>query len=137
MTIANRLVAVVVLSSFVCVSVTGQQLMTQQEIRHVNKVMKSLAHYDTGTKLDVLLNDGSHQIGTLSQTGSTSFVLTDPVAHKPATIDYLDVKRVRPTRKEYMDRQLGKTVDALPIVLASAGVLTLVMLVVAIKGFDK
>lgn len=137
MRVANRLVAVIVLLSILPVSVAGQQPMTQQQTRHVNKVMKSLANYDTGTKLDVLLNDGSHQIGTLSQAGSTSFVLTDPVTHKPATLDYLDVKRTRLTRKEYMTQQLGKSVDALPTILVCAVVFAGLLAIVAIKTGDR
>jgi hypothetical protein len=137
MSITNRLVAIIVLFSFLCVSVTGQQPMTQEQIHHVNKVVKNLAHYDTGTKLDVLLYNGSHLIGTLGQAGSTSFLLVDPVTHKPATIDYLDVKRVRPTRKEYMSQQLGKTANALPIAAACAGAFVIVLLVLAVKVGDR
>jgi hypothetical protein len=118
-----------ILSLILCASATGQQPLTQQQTHHVNKVIKSLAHYDTGTKLDVLLNNGSHQIGTLSQTGSTSFVLIDPVTHKPATIDYLDVKRVWPTRKEYLSQQLAKTANGLP---KTAGIALLVVAAIAV-----
>jgi hypothetical protein len=81
---------------------------------------------DKGTKLDVRLSDGSHHIGTLSQTGSTSFVIVDPVSSKSESVDYLDVKRVQPTRKEYVSKQLGKTVNGIPksaeIALIAVGV---------------
>jgi hypothetical protein len=109
-----RIVAAIVLFSVLCISATSQQPLTQEQIRLVNKVRKKLAHYDTGTKLDVQLSNGSHQIGTLSQTASTSFVLVDPASSKSESIDYLDVKRVQPTRKEYMSQQLGKTANGLP-----------------------
>lgn len=103
-----------ILSLILCISATGQEPMTQQQIRQVNKVRKNLAHYDTGTKLDVRLSNGSHHIGTLSQTGSTSFVIVDPVSSKSEAIDYVDVKRVQPTRKEYLSQQLGKTAKGIP-----------------------
>jgi len=134
---ATRLVAAIALLSLLCVSVMGQQPMTPEQIRHAHKVMKGVGHYDIGAKLDVLLNNGFHQIGTLSQTGSTSFVLVDPVTRQPATIDYLDVKRVRPTRKEYAAQQLGKTVNALPIALACAGVFVAVLAILAIMNGDR
>jgi hypothetical protein len=103
-----------------CVSAAAQQPLTQDQIRHVNKVRKKLAHFDIGTKLDVQLSDGTHQIGMLNQNGSTSFVLVDPTSSKSEAIDYLDVKRVQPTRKEYMAQQLGKTANGLPKVAVAA-----------------
>jgi hypothetical protein len=111
------------------VSVAGQQALTPQQIRQVNKVRKNLAHYGTGTKLDVQLGNGSHQIGTLSQIGSTSFVLIDPASSMSEAIDYLELKRVRPTRKEYMSQQLGKAVNGLPKVL---GLTLLTVAVIAV-----
>ncbi len=111
---AIRFVAAIVLFSVLCCSATGQQPLTQEQIRHENKVRKSLAHFDAGTKLDVQLSDGSHQIGTSNQTGSTSFVLFDQETSKSEVINYLDVKRVRPTRKEFMSQQLSKTGKGLP-----------------------
>ena len=109
-----------ILSLILSVSATGQQPLTQEQTRHVNKVRKNLAHYDIGTKLDVQLYNGSHQIGMLNQNGTTSFVLVDPVTNKSEAIDYLDVKRVQPTRKEYMAQQLGKTANGLPKVAVAA-----------------
>jgi hypothetical protein len=137
--LATRFVAAILLSSVLCGSATGQepQPLTPQQIRHVKKVTKSLAHYDTETTLDVLLNDGSHQIGILSQVGSTSFVLTDTVTHKPETIDDLNVKRVGLTRKGYLDQTAGKTLGALPIVATCAVAFVLVLAVVAIKNGDR
>lgn len=111
-----------ILFLILCVSAMGQEPLTQEQTRHLNKVRKSLTHYDTGTKLDVKLIDGSHQIGVLSETGSTSFVLVDPVSSKSEDIHYLDVKRVQPTRKEYAAQQLSKTANVLPKV-AVAGLL--------------
>jgi hypothetical protein len=137
--IATRFVAAILLFSVLCGSVTGQepQPLTPQQIRHVKKVMKSLARYDTQTTLDVLLNDGSHQIGILGQVGPTSFVLTDPVTHQPETIDDLNVKRVELTRKEYLAQQAGNTLGALPIVAACAGAAILLLLVVVVKNGDR
>jgi len=115
-----------ILSLILCISAKGQEPMTQKQLGQVNKVRKNLAHYDKGTKLDVRLSDGSHHIGTLSQTGSTSFVIVDPVSSKSESVDYLDVKRVQPTRKEYVSKQLGKTVNGIPksaeIALIAVGV---------------
>jgi hypothetical protein len=120
-----------ILSLILCISATGQEPMTPQQIRQVNKIRKNLAHYDTGTKLEVRLSNGSHHIGTLSQTGSTSsFVLVDPVSGKSEALDYVDVKRVRPTRKEYLSQQLRKSANSLPktaeIALITVGVAILV-----------
>lgn len=117
------------LSLILCISATGQQPLTQEQIRHENKVRRSLTHYDAGTKLDVQLSDGSHQIGLLNQTGTTSFVLFDPESSKSEVINYLDVKRVQPTRKEYMTQQLGKTGKALPK-LAVTGLLVVAAIAV-------
>jgi hypothetical protein len=103
-----------------CVSAAGQQPLSQEQIRHVSKVRRNLAHYHMGTKLDVKLSDGSHKIGVLTQTGSTSFVLVDPVSNKPEAINYLDVKKVQPTRKEYAAQQLSKTARGLPKVAVTA-----------------
>jgi hypothetical protein len=57
-----------------CISAISQQPLTQGQIRHVNKVMKSLARFDAGTRLDVQLSDGFHHIGTLNESGPTTFV---------------------------------------------------------------
>ena len=75
------------------------------------------------------MSDGSHHIGTLTETGSTAFVLVDTVSGKTEAIDYLDVKRVQPTRKEYMSQQLGKTANGLPKV-AKAALLTVAAIMV-------
>jgi hypothetical protein len=124
-----------ILSLILCISATGQEPMTQQQIRQVNKVRKNLAHYDTGTKLDVRLSNGSHHIGTLSQTGPTSFVIVDPVSSKSEAVDYVDVKRVQPTRKEYFFQQLGKTAKVIPK-SAEIAVITvaIALLVVVLAG---
>ncbi|MGB6745237.1 MAG: hypothetical protein WBE38_16435 [Terracidiphilus sp.] len=120
-----------ILYLILCVSATGQQPLTQEQIRQVNKVRKKLAHYITGTKLDVQLSNGSHQIETLSQAGPTSLVLVDPASSKSEAIDYLDVKRVQPTRKEYMSQQLGKTANELPkLALITVAVILVVLVVV-------
>ena len=139
MPLAIRFVAAILLFTVFCGSATGQepQPLTPQQIRHVKKVTKSLAHYDTETTLDVLLYDGSHQIGMLSQVGSTSFVLTDTVTHKPETIDDINVKRVGLTRKEYAAQQARNTLGALPIVVACVGAAILLLLVVVVKNGDR
>lgn len=115
-----------ILSLILCISATGQEPMTKQQIRQVSKVRKNLAHYDTGTKLDVRLSNGSHFVGKLSQIGLTSFVIVDPVSCKSEAIDNLDVKRVQPTRKEYISQQLSKTANGIPkaagIALVTVGV---------------
>jgi hypothetical protein len=125
---------VVILFLILCVSATGQQPLPQEQIRQVNKVRKKLAHYVTGTKLDVQLSNGSHHIGMLGETGSATFVLADPANGKFEAIDYLDVKRVQPTRREYVSQQLGKTANGLPTVvgialLTVAGILVIGLLV--------
>jgi hypothetical protein len=137
--LATRFVAAILLFTLLCGSATGQepQPLTPQQIRHVNKVMKSLAHYDPGITLDVLLNDGTHQIGILSQVASSSFVLTDKATHQPETIDALNVKRVGLTRNEYAAQQARKTVSALPIVAACTVAFVLVLAFVAIKNGDR
>jgi hypothetical protein len=124
-----------ILSLILCVSATGQQPLTQEQVRHANKVRSKLAHYGTGTKVDVQLSNGSHHIGTLSETGSATFVLVDPASSKSEAIDYLDVKRVQPTRKEYISRQIGKTASGLPKVagLALLTVAVIVVLSVVVK----
>jgi hypothetical protein len=129
----KRLSLLLILSLILCISAAGQEPMTQQQIRQVNKVRRNLAHYDTGTKLDVRLSNGSHHIGTLSQTGSTSFVIVDPVSSKSEAIDYVDVKRVRPTRKEYFSQQLRKTANSIPksaeiaVIAVGVGLLIIVL----------
>lgn len=124
-----------ILALILCISATGQEPMTPQQIRQVNKIRKNLAHYSTGTNLEVRLSNGAHQIGTLSQAGSISFVLVDPLSGKSEAIDYVDVKRVQPTRKEYVSQQLRKTAKSLPktaeIALITVGV---VLLVVVLAG---
>ena len=115
------------------VSAGGQQPLTQQEIRQVNKIRKKLGHYATGTMLVVRLNDGSHLAGALSQTGPTSFVLLNPVSRMPESIDYLNVKGVQLTRKEYASQTAKKTVNGLAIA-AVAGALLIVVLVVISGG---
>jgi hypothetical protein len=124
-----------ILSLTLCLSAAGQEPMNQQQIRQVNKVRKNLAHYDTGTKLDVRLSNGSHHVGMLSQTGTTSFVILDPVSSKSEAIDYLDVKRLQPTRKEYISQQLGKTANGIPKAAEIAVIsVAVVLLVIVLAG---
>lgn len=120
-----------ILSLVLGVSAEGQAPLTQQQISHVNKVKKNLAHYDTGVTLKVRLSDGSHLVGTLSEAGSTFFVLLDHVSGKPERIDYLDVKGLQLTREEYMSQQLGKTARGIPI---AVGIGLAIVAVVAIVG---
>jgi hypothetical protein len=133
--LVSQFVAGVVLFSILCVSATGQQPLTQEQIRHVSKLRKKLDHYGTGTKLDVQLSDGSHHIGTLSQSGATSFILVDPASTKSEAVEYLDVKRLQPTRKEYMSQQFVKTAKGFPKVAAIAlvAVAAIIVLVVVVK----
>jgi hypothetical protein len=93
----------------------------------VNKVRKSLAHYDTGTKLDVQLSDGSHHIGTLTETGPVSFVLIDSVSSKSQTVDYLDVKRVKPSGKRQLGMSRSISYPAVDIVLISLALITILV----------
>jgi len=118
-----------ILSLISCVSATGQQALPQEQTRQATKVRKKLAHFVTGTKLDVQLSNGSHHPGKLSDTGSANFVLVDPVSGKAEAIDYQDVKRVQPVRKEYIAQQIGKTANSLPRV---AGIALLTVAAVAI-----
>jgi hypothetical protein len=111
--------------------------LTPAQSHHINKVMRKVGHFDAGTKLDVQLEDGSHKIGKVSETGSTSFVLVDAVSGAVQTIDYLDVKRVQPTRKEYAAQQLNKTASSLPKLLIIVGVIAAVMFIAALANGDK
>lgn len=135
MTLASRFVVAVVLFSVLGVSATGQQPLTQDESRHVSKVRKKLDHFGTETKLDVQLNDGSHHIGKLSQSGATSFVLVDPASNKSESVEYRDVKRLQPTRKEYVSQQLAKTAKGLPkvAVIALVAIAAIIVFVVVVK----
>jgi len=99
--------------------------------------MKKLGHFDPGTKLDIQLNDGSHQIGKVSNTGSTSFILVDSVSGKTQTIDYFDVKRVQPTRKEYAVQQLNKTTNALPKIAVAAVLIVAALCILALVSGDR
>lgn len=125
----------------VTLSASGQQSpqsdFSPAQTRHINKVIKKLAHFDGDIKLDVQLEDGSHKIGRVRETGSASFVLVDPVSGAAQTIDYLDVKRVQPTRKEYAAQQAKKTANALPKLLMVVGVIAAVMFVAALLNGDK
>jgi hypothetical protein len=140
-----RLVAAVVLLFAFTASAIGQQspqppptpAPTPARTHQINKVMRQLGRFDPGTKLDVQLHDGSHKIGKVSETGSTSFVLIDSVSGAAQTIDYLDVKRVQPTRKEYAAQQLHKTANSLPKLLIIVGVTFAVMCGVALLNGDK
>jgi hypothetical protein len=115
---ATRFVAAIFLFSALCGPATSQetppQPLTPQQIHQVNKVRKFLALFDAGTGLDVQVNSGFHYTGRLGQVGTTSFTLNDAVNNKPQAIDYLDVKRVKPNRKDYMSQQLAKTAKGLP-----------------------
>jgi hypothetical protein len=140
-----RYVVAVVLLFAVTLSATGQEspqppptpAPTPAQTRHINKVMRKVTRYDAGTKLDVQLNDGSHKIGKVSETGSTSFVLVDSVSGAAQTIDYLDVKRVQPTRKEYAAQQINKTRRLLPKFAIAALVIVAVVCVLALVGGDR
>jgi hypothetical protein len=127
-----RIFTAMVLFSALCGPATGQQPqpLTQQQIHQVNKVRKFLDLFDAGTRLDVQVNSGSHYNGRLGQMGSTSFTLIVAVTNKPQAIDYLDVKRVKPNRKDYATQQLVKTAKGLPKDLAIALIVVAVVVVV-------
>ena len=139
MPLATRFVAAILLFLALCGPATSQepQPLTPQQIHQVNKVRKNLDLFDAGTRLDVRVKSGYQYTGRLGQMGSTSFTLIDAVLNKPLAIDYLDVKRVKPNRIDYMSQQAKKTVSALPIVAACAVAFVLVLGVVAIKTGDR
>ena len=120
-----------ILSLILCIPAAGQEPMNRQQIHQINKVKRNLAHYEAGTKLEVRLGNGSHHIGTLSQTGPTSFVLLDPLSSQSEVINYLAVKRVQPTRKEYLSQQIRKTANSIPktteIAVITVGVALLIV----------
>ncbi len=91
------------------------------------KVMKSLTRYDEGTKLDIRLNDGSHQIGKVSETLSTYFVFVDSASGKDRIINYIDVDSVRATSKEQAARELHKIRNSVPglVIVAVAAIVAL------------
>jgi hypothetical protein len=151
-----RLVAAVVLLFVFTVSAIGQQSPaptpisaptstdtpaptappppTAAQTRQINRVLKMIGRYDPNTKLDIKLNDGSHDIGKVSVTGSAYFVLVDPVSRKDIKIDYLDVRSVQPTPKEYAAQQLHKTAHALPkIAIVTALVVTAIVTIAVVK----
>jgi hypothetical protein len=132
MPLAAWIVAAIVLFFVLDFSAAAQHQLTKDRIRHVNKVTMTLAHYGTGTQLNVEFSGGSRHIGTLSEIGSLSFILVDPVSHKPETIDDLDVKRVQPTPKKYMQQQLVKTVKGLPAIAVCVLIVVLVIVVVSV-----
>jgi hypothetical protein len=135
LTRAFQSVLAIVLASVLSVSALGQQPLTRDEIRHVEKVRKKLGHFAAGTKLDVELSSGSRATGTLNQAGATSFILIDSASNKAEAIDYLDVRRVQPSRKEYISQQLGKTAKGLPKValVALVAVAAILVVVVVVK----
>jgi hypothetical protein len=120
-----------ILSLILCIPAAGQEPMNRQQIHQINKVKRNLAHYEAGTKLEVQLGNGSHHIGTLSQTGPTSFALLDPLSSQSEVINYLAVKRVQPTRKEYLSQQIRKTANSIPktteIAVITVGVALLIV----------
>jgi hypothetical protein len=136
---ANRFSFGVILSFVLSASALGQQpipeSITQEQARHASKIRRTLDRYRPGTKLDVLLLDGSHHTGTLSQLGPDSFALADPSNAKPDSIDYLEVKRLQPTRKEYLAQQLGKAAHDAPkvVVITLSAVAVIAFLVLAVK----
>jgi hypothetical protein len=139
-----RLVAAVVLLFAFTASAIGQQspqpptpAPTPAQTHQINKVMRQLGRFDPGTKLDVQLHDGSHKIGKIGETGSTSFVLVDSVSGAAQTIDYLDVKRVQPTRKEYAAQQLKKSANSLPKLAIATVIIVVALCVVAIVSGDR
>jgi hypothetical protein len=116
-----------IVSLILCVSAPGQEPMTQKQIRQVNKVRKMVAHYDTGAKLDVQLSDGSHHIGMLTETGPTAFVLIDSMSSKSQTVNYLDVKRVKPSGNRQLGKSRGISYPAVDIILISLALLTILV----------
>lgn len=136
-----RLFAANILLFTLSVSALGQPpptaTMPPAQTHQINKVIKKLGHFDPGTKLDIQLNDGSHQIGKVSDVGSTSFVLVDSASGKTRTISYLDVKRVQPTRKEYAAQQLGKTTSALPKIAVAVVLFVAVLGILVFVAGDK
>lgn len=123
----NRLGLLSVLFLILCISATGQEPMTQKQTRQLNKVRATLAHYDTGTKLDVRLNDGTHHIGKLTEAGSTSFVLIDSVSNTPQTVDYLDVKHVKASGNRQPGKSRGISHPVVDIALITLGLLTILV----------
>ena len=106
------------------------------QTHQMNKVMKSLTRYEAGTKLDVRLSNGSHWIGTVSETWPTYFVFVDSVSGKPQKIDYLDVSGVRTSGKEYTAHQIHRAFTE-PGLAIGLVVVVAVLAVVAILGARK
>ena len=100
------------------------------------KVMKSLSRYEEGTKLDLRLNDGSHQIGKVSETWPTYFVIVESASGKARTIHYIDVAGVRPTGKEYVAHQVHRGLTE-PGLVIGAVVVFAVLGVLALLAFHK
>ena len=148
-----RLVAAVVLIFSFTVTAIGQQspqltptpastptpvtAPTPAQTHQMIKVMKRLTRYDAGTKLDIRLTDGSHQIGKVSETRSTDFVFVDSVSGKARTIDYLDVEGVRPMGKGSMARQLDKATNGHSGLVIGTVVVFAVLVVIALVAFHK
>jgi hypothetical protein len=105
---------------------------TPAQTHQMVKVMKSLSRYDEGTKLDIRLNDGSHEIGKVSETRSTYFVFADSVSGKTRTIDYLDVESIRPMGKGSLARQFDKSANGHSGVVIGTVVVFAVLGVIAI-----
>jgi len=105
--------------------------------RQMIKVMKSLSRYDEGTKLDIRLTDGSHQVGKLGETRSTNFVFVDSVSGQARTIDYLEVADVRATGKGTTARQLHKTFTGKSGFVIGTVVVLVVIAVIALVDFRK
>ena len=110
---------------------------TPAPTRQMIKVMKRLTRYDAGTKLDIRLTDGSHQIGKVSETRSTDFVFVDSMSGKARTIDYLDVAGVRSMGKGSMARQLDKATNGHSGLVIGTVVVFAVLGVIALIAFHK
>ncbi len=105
---------------------------TAAPTRQMIKVMKSLTRYDEGTKLEIRLTDGSHQIGKVSETFSTYFIFVDSVSGKARTIDYLDVEGVRPMGKGSLAHQFDKSANGHSGLVIGSVVVFAVLAVIAI-----
>ena len=101
------------------------------------KVMRSLSSYEEGTKLDIRLTDGSHQIGRVGETRSTDFVFVDSVSGKARNIDYLDVEGMRATGKGALARQLHKSVKGMSGAVVGLVVVCAALGVIALISFHK
>lgn len=105
--------------------------------RQMIKVMRTLSRFDEGAQLDIRLAGGSHLVGTIRETRSSSFVLADSVTGRLSTIDYVDVEAVRQTGKGAAARQLHKAANRLASPTAGLVIVAGVLGVIAILVFRK